>query len=166
VGVEEEGGSVRAYIPPSGRDDWGTPDQLYMELAREFRGFDLDPAASEERHLAPAYYTPEDDGLSREWFGRVWCNPPYGRDLGRWITKARDEVLQGHADLVVMLLPARTDVRWFHDLVAVPAVSGGPSEVRFLRGRLRFHGASAVAPFPSMVVVWRGPPKNRQRNTS
>lgn len=81
---------------------------------------------------------------------RVFCNPPYGKAIGDWVRKAYEE---GHKEntLVVMLIPARTDTRYFHDYIQHRA------EVRFVRGRLKFGGQNNSAPFPSMVVVFRGP---------
>jgi len=84
------------------------------------------------------------DGLARSWVGhRVFCNPPYGRGVGRWLEKA------GEADIAVFLLPARTDTAWWHEQAMVA------NEIRFLRGRLRFGGANANAPFPSVVLIYR-----------
>lgn len=79
---------------------------------------------------------------------RVFCNPPYGRELPKWIKKAHDEAEKGA--LVVMLIPARTDTRAFHDYIYHQA------EIRFLRGRIRFVGSKWGAPFPSMVVIFEG----------
>jgi len=78
----------------------------------------------------------------------VWCNPPYGRQIGKWVEKAYNESLQGAT--VVMLLPARTDTKWFHDFIY------GKAEIRFIRGRLKFGDSKNSAPFPSMVIVFRG----------
>ena len=79
---------------------------------------------------------------------RVWCNPPYGREIGKWVEKAYNESLVGVT--VVMLLPARTDTKWFHDYIY------GKAEIRFVRGRLKFGDSKNSAPFPSMVVVFKG----------
>jgi site-specific DNA-methyltransferase (adenine-specific) len=148
--------AVRGYFPKSATVEWGTPPDLFEALNRELGPFDLDAAASDENHLAPAWFTVKDDGLSKAWWGRVWCNPPYGRELRRWTAKATLATHHlGKAELVAMLLPARTDTRWFHETILVPNAIGGPSEVRFLRGRLKFGGARTVAPFASMVVIWR-----------
>ena len=92
----------------------------------------------------------EDDGLTLAWFGTVFVNPPYGRDIHHWTTKARLEVEQGNAQTVVSILPARTDTRWWHTDVARIA------HVLFLRGRLAFGDVGQVAPFPSALVVWGG----------
>lgn len=78
----------------------------------------------------------------------VWCNPPYGREIGKWVEKAYKESLEGAT--VVLLLPARTDTKWFHDYIY------GKAEIRFVRGRLKFGDGKNSAPFPSMVVVFRG----------
>lgn len=88
--------------------------------------------------------------LERLGGARVFCNPPYGRETGRWVAKAYEE---GHkpGSLVVLLLPARTDTTYFHDYIL------GRSEIRFIRGRLKFGGGKNPAPFPSMLVIFRGP---------
>ncbi len=86
--------------------------------------------------------------MSQQWQGRVFCNPPYGREIGRWIAKAWESAEKGACDVVVCLVPARVDTAWWHDYCA-------RGEVRFLRGRVRFGGADSGAPFPSAVVVFR-----------
>ena len=126
-------------------DLWETPQEFFDELDLEFH-FDLDVCALPENAKCTAYYTPEQDGLSQPWYGCCWCNPPYGREIGRWVKKAADSA-EGGA-MVVMLLPARTDTRWFHDYIY------GKAEVRFVRGRLKFGGCKNSAPFPSMVVIF------------
>lgn len=88
-------------------------------------------------------------GLERPWGSRVFLNPPYGRRVDTWLHKALAELESG-TEVVVALLPARTDTVWFHDLVL-----GRAAEVRFIRGRLYFDDGSGRAPFPSMLVVWR-----------
>ena len=88
------------------------------------------------------------DGLSQPWYGCCWCNPPYGRDVCKWVEKAHYSTYKGIT--TVMLLPARTDTKWFHNYIATPR-----HEIRFVRGRLKFGGAKNSAPFPSMVVVFR-----------
>ena len=93
------------------------------------------------------HYTKEDDALIQNWGGYcVFCNPPYGRGIKRWVKKGWEEA-QKPGTRVVMLLPARTDTAWYHDY----CVKG---KVTFLRGRLRFSGQQVNAPFPSMVVVF------------
>lgn len=124
-------------------ETWRTPEDLFAALEREFR-FTLDPcpARNPEDAGLPLFGT---DGLHISWAGeRVYCNPPYGRSVGRWLEKARE------AELAVYLLPARTDTKWWHDY-ALKA-----DEVRFVRGRLRFNGADAGAPFPSVLLIFRG----------
>ena len=129
------------------RLDWQTPRALFEQLHAEF-GFTLDAAASAENALLPTFLTEADDALSRVWRGTVFCNPPYGQfELPKWVAKAREEAASGRA-LVVMLLPARTSSAWFHDYCGV-------AEMRFIRGRLRFHGAKSTAPFGSVIVIFR-----------
>jgi phage N-6-adenine-methyltransferase len=131
----------------SASDEWSTPPELFAELDQEFN-FTLDACATPENAHCVRYFTREDNGLAQRWTGRVWCNPPYGRAIGLWMRKAWESVQTGEAEVVVCLVPARSDTSWWHEY----AVRG---EVRFLRGRLRFGGAKSSAPFPSAVVVFR-----------
>lgn len=131
-------------------DQWSTPQDLFDELNEEFR-FTLDPCADETNHKCDLYFTKEDDGLSQPWCGNtVFCNPPYGREIGKWVEKAWF-VNYACGDCVVMLIPARTDTRWFHEYI----YNNPYAEVRFLKGRLKFGDSKNSAPFPSMVVVFR-----------
>jgi site-specific DNA-methyltransferase (adenine-specific) len=129
-----------------------TPPDLFRELDNEFK-FTLDPAAEPETAKCEKYYTIHDNGLFQSWEGEtVFCNPPYGRNLNKWVAKC---VLEGRKPntTVVMLIPARTDTAYFHDYIQPNA-----KEIRFLRGRLNFHlNGKPVgrAPFPSMVVVFK-----------
>lgn len=77
----------------------------------------------------------------------MFCNPPYGRQISKWMQKCCEE---GRNTLVVALVPARTDAKWFHEYVL------GKAEIRFIKGRLRFGDSNDNAPFPSMVVIYRG----------
>ena len=142
------GTSMSGYMPPSVTDDWATPRDLFNRLNEEHR-FDLDVAASSTNHLCDEWFgldhdnDARKDGLKADWYGHVWCNPPYGRVIKDWVLKA-----SLHHDLVVMLLPARTDTRWFHELVLPNA------DVKFIKGRLKFGGHKVSAPFPSMLVTF------------
>ena len=90
------------------------------------------------------------NGLAQNWggYGTIWCNPPYGKEIGKWVQKAYETSKSG--ETVVMLLPARTDTQWFHDYIY------GKAEIRFIRGRLKFGGSKYNAPFPSMIVILGG----------
>lgn len=127
--------------------EWATPADFFVELDREFR-FELDPCATADNAKCAQFYTKEQDGLAQDWGGRrVFCNPPYGREIARWVRKCYEESRKGA--LVVMLIPARTDTAYFHDYIYHKA-----KEVRFIRGRLHFNGHRNAAPFPSMVVIF------------
>lgn len=140
-----------AVFYSSKTDMWATPQDFFDALDAEFH-FTLDACAVKENAKCEAYYTPEQDGLDQPWTGRVWCNPTYGRNVGQWVKKAHDTASGG--GFVVMLLPARTDTRWFHDYIY------GKTEVRFIKGRLKFGSCQNAAPFPSMVVIFGGEHKN------
>ena len=127
---------------------WETPQDFFDKLDIEFH-FTLDAAALNENAKCKNYYTPEENGLKKKWNGIVWCNPPYGRkETGMWVKKAYEEYMRG-CKTIVMLLPARTDTKWFHEYIY------GKAEIRFVKGRLKFGGAKDAAPFPSMVVIYR-----------
>jgi phage N-6-adenine-methyltransferase len=129
-------------------DLWETPQDFFRELDREFH-FTLDPCATPENAKCKKYYTTEDDGLKQDWQGEiVFCNPPYGKEIKRWVKKCYEESRKPNTT-VVMLIPARTDTSYFHDYIYRKA-----KEIRFLRGRLKFGGSKNAAPFPSMVVVF------------
>ena len=128
-------------------NEWATPIALFRELDAEFH-FDLDPCCTHENAKCESHYTIEDDGLSKNWGGRrVFCNPPYGRELSKWVRKCYEE--SKRASVVVMLIPARTDTSYFHDFIYHKA-----KEIRFIRGRLHFNESRQGAPFPSMIVVF------------
>lgn len=132
----------------SATDNWATPQDFFDNLNAEFH-FDLDVCADESNHKCDKYYTKEQDGLTMPWTGIVWCNPPYGREIGLWVRKALFASVGGAT--VVMLIPARTDTKWFHDYI----YKRGNVEIRFVRGRLKFGNSKNSAPFPSMVVVFK-----------
>lgn len=132
------------------KNNWATPQHFFDKLNEEF-GFTLDPCADDQNHKCQKYFTEEQDGLKQDWSGEtVFCNPPYGREIGKWVKKCFEEVYCGSCKCAVLLLPARTETRWFHDYIYHKA------EVRFIKGRLKFVGAVVNAPFPNMIVVFRG----------
>ena len=140
-------------------DEWETPLDLFDKLNNEFN-FTLDPCSTHENHKCDKYFTEEDDGLSKDWSGEVvFVNPPYGRSIGKWVKKSYEEYQKGTT--VVMLIPSRTDTKWFHQYIHEIA------EVRFIKGRLKFMNRLlpswneegnyklSPAPFPSMIVVFK-----------
>lgn len=133
----------------SNSQEWATPQSLFDELNAEFN-FTLDPCATDQNAKCKKYYTKQDDGLTKSWRGHVvFCNPPYGRDISKWIYKAYQENANNNVT-VVLLLPARTDTKYFHDYIYKK------HEIRFIKGRLHFNDSKNAAPFPSMVVVMKG----------
>lgn len=129
-------------------DEWATPQDLFDNLNGEFK-FTMDACATAENAKCERYYTKENDGLSADWGGEsVFCNPPYS-EIGKWVKKSFYESQKDNTT-VCLLIPSRTDTRWFHDYIY------NRCEIRFIKGRLRFSGAKSTAPFPSMVCVFRG----------
>ena len=139
-------GKVNEGLFSSNTEVWATPQAFFDKLDGEFH-FTLDPCALPSNAKCKKYYTPEDNGLEKDWSGEsVFCNPPYGSAIKLWVKKCYEEAKKGA--LVVMLIPARTDTSYFHDYIYNKA------EIRFLRGRLKFGEAKQSAPFLSMVVVY------------
>lgn len=129
--------SLSPALFSSRSDHWFTPPDFYATLNQEFDfTFDPCPLMSEE------------SGLLRSWSGRVFCNPPYSK-IGEFIRKGLWHLHAKDCELVVYLIPARTDTAWFHDYCY------GKAEIRFIRGRLKF-GGKGSAPFPSMLVIFKG----------
>lgn len=127
--------------------EWATPQDLFDRLNKKYH-FNLDPCCTDENAKCKKHYTVSDDGLMKPWGGHtVFCNPPYGRKIGKWVEKAYKESMNPNT-LVVMLLPARTGTKWFHNY----CVKG---EIEFIQGRLKFGGCKNSAPFPSMIVVFK-----------
>ena len=138
----------------SATDNWATPPAVFAALDSEF-GFTLDACASAANAKCARYFDQAVDGLAQDWAPETtWLNPPYGRVIGDWMAKAADEAERGAT--VVCLVPARPDTRWWQEQVMPRA-----SEIRFVRGRLKFGAGNAPAPFPSAIVIYR-PKRGRQ----
>lgn len=139
--------------------EWETPQDLFDILNEEF-GFTLDVCATKKNRKCKQYFSKDgnkysdEDGLNSSWqclnaHSVCWMNPPYGREIGKWMKKAYMESRKRAT--VVCLVPARTDTNWWWDY----AMKG---EIRFIKGRLYFtdqHGKSGRAPFPSAIVIFK-----------
>ena len=131
--------------------DWETPQDFFDEMNAEFN-FDLDVCATDDNAKCDYWLTEREDGLKEKWHEYLrppvicWMNPPYAREIGKWMKKAYEESQRGCT--VVCLVPSRTDTAWWHDY-AMKA-----DEIRYIRGRLKFKGAKHSAPFPSAVVIF------------
>lgn len=136
--------SINQGLFTSNTDLWATPQEFFDKLHSEFH-FELDVCALPANAKCERYYSPEDDGLKHEWNGTCWMNPPYGREIGKWVQRAYEASLDGAT--IVCLLPARTDTKWWHDYCM-------KGEIRFVKGRLKFGDAKDSAPFPSAVVIF------------
>ena len=121
----------------SQNDNWKTPSHVYEGLNKEFN-FNFDPC--------PLNENPEFDGLQIEWGSSTFVNPPYSK-ISDWCKKAYEEALKGK--LIVMLIPSRTDTRYWHDYIMKA------SEIRFIKGRLKFGDSKNSAPFPSAIIIFK-----------
>ena len=124
-----------------------TPKYLFDKISSIFN-FSLDVCALPENAKCESYYTPKDDGLSKPWRGGVWCNPPYGREISSWVKKAYEESQKEYNSFVLMLLPARTDTKWWWDWVQ------GKATLFFIKGRVKFGDHNVGAPFPSVLALY------------
>lgn len=143
----------------SDRSDWATPRAFFNSLNNEF-DFELDVCASPENAKLDHYITQEMDAFKAPWINqkdypaRCWMNPPYGRQINRWMELAFRWSLRGAT--VVCLVPNRAGSKWWRQWVL-----GRADEVRFVDGRLRFDDQDQYAPFESAVVIYR-PPDQRK----
>lgn len=127
-------------------DNWATPVDFFNNLDKTF-GFTTDVCASHENHKCKKYYTKEDNGLEQQWEGVCWMNPPYGREISKWVKKAYLSSLTGAT--VVCLIPSRTDTTYMHEYIFNHA-----KYIGFVKGRLKFGESKNSAPFPSLVAVF------------
>lgn len=139
--------AIDAALFSSTTDDWSTPQDFYDALDDAF-SFTLDPCASRENTKCPLFFTELEDGLAQDWSKhRVFVNPPYSQ-IAAWMKKAYESSLAGA--LVVCLIPARTDTRYWHNYAK-------KGHIGFVKGRLKFGGSKTSAPFPSAVIVFYPP---------
>jgi len=133
----------------SHREDWETPPPVFAEYDQEFH-FTLDVCATTSNAKCARFFSPEEDGLMQAWgAGVCWMNPPYGRNIGRWLEKAYCSALAGAT--VVALVPSRTGTAWWHAWIV------GKAEVRLRQGRITFVDAPHPAGFDSAAVIYRPP---------
>lgn len=146
--------AINKSLFTSNKDDWETPQKYFDEINSEF-DFTIDVATSSDgkNSKLPNFYSIDDDALIQEWHGRVFCNPPYGRKINRWVEKAYLESQQDYCELIGLLIPSRTDTSYWHDFIF-----GKADEIRFIRGRLKFevNGIGGEnAPFPSALIIYK-----------
>lgn len=130
--------------------DWETPQDFFEKLNKKFK-FDLDAAANDENHKTEKYFTEKNSALHNEWQGNVFVNPPYGKKIGEFVKKAYEEYVRDNDRFIVMLIPARTDTRYWHSYIQ------GKATVKFIKGRLKFENNGVpkdAAPFPSALVIY------------
>lgn len=131
---------------PTDKTCWETPPEIFFRLNRVFQ-FELDVCALPDNAKCRLFFTPDMDGLRREWAPKIcWLNPPYGRAISAWLQKAWEESQRGAT--VVALLPGDTSTRWWHEWVQ------GRADVHPLRGRVRFVGATGSPNFSSVIAIY------------
>jgi site-specific DNA-methyltransferase (adenine-specific) len=139
--------------------EWETPQDFFDRL-NQTHNFTLDPCSTLANTKCPTHYVKAQDGLSQDWGGhKVFVNPPYGREMKRWVKKSFEESQKPNTT-VVMLIPARTDTQYWHDYCMKADI------IYFVKGRLHFKNKAAAdytgktktspAPFPSAVIVFKG----------
>lgn len=134
---------------------WETPQVFFNQLNKKYH-FTFDLAASGSNAKCKNYFNESNNSLSQDWHeigGNLFLNPPYGRELRKWVKKAYEENLKKQDGYIVPLIPARTDTSYWHDFIF------GKAQIKFLRGRLKFElngEAKDAAPFPSALVIYGG----------
>jgi len=134
--------------------EWETPEHFFNKLHQTY-SFTLDPCSTSANAKCEKHYTKEQDGLSQDWGGhKVFVNPPYGRVMKEWVRKAFEESRKPDTT-VVMLIPSRTDTRYWHNYCMKADL------IYFVKGRLHFKNKAedsktSPAPFPSAVIVFKG----------
>jgi hypothetical protein len=151
--IEDRNAWLRPALMTSDDVEWYTPPEVRDAVVEALGGIvDVDPCADPGLSFpASTHYTKDDNGLTKRWLGRVYMNPPYGREISAWTTKLRDELRDGWCIEAVALLPTRTDARWYQEL--------RPEYVCHIRGRLRFSGYEQSAPFPSSAAYFGPNPR-------
>ena len=141
----------------SKRMDWETPQKLFNELNEKYN-FTIDVATNGKNSKLENFYTEKDNALNKKWKGRVFCNPPYGREIKKWVKKAYEESKKNYNEIIVLLIPARTDTSYWHDYIFNKA-----NEINFIKGRLKFEldgKQFGAAPFPSAIIIF-----NKEKGT-
>lgn len=139
----------RPLILPAQRNDWCTPPEICSLVYSFFGGIPvLDPCGAQGQALKATriLHVPEDDGLAYDWRGNVFCNPPYGKGVDRWIRKAGDSVPRASS---LVLVPAAVSSNYWHELVFPVAVA-----ICFFRGRITFVGGDHGAGFASAMLFY------------
>jgi len=140
---------INKGLMSSNSNEWATPQDFFDKLNMKYN-FTLDPCATKENAKCKKYYTMEDDGLKQSWEGEVvFCNPPYGRQIKEWVKKAYETKQADKNTTIVMLIPARTDTRYWHDYIF-----GKATDIQFIKGRLKFGDSKNSAPFPSALIIY------------
>jgi phage N-6-adenine-methyltransferase len=137
--------TINKGLMTSATDLWATPQNFFDDLEKQYGKFDIDVCADSSNAKCAKYFDKQMDGLKQTWAGKCWMNPPYGREIGKWMKKAKESA--GNGTIVVCLVPARTDTKWWHDYAA-------KGQITFVRGRLKFGASKNSAPFPSAVIVF------------
>jgi phage N-6-adenine-methyltransferase len=128
---------------------WKTPKYLFDIINKEFN-IELDPCTTENNLHCKYYFTEKEDGLNQDWKGlTAYINPPYGKELVKWVKKSYEESLKG-STVIMLLQTTRTNTKWFHKYI------NNKAEIRFLDHRIKFDGANDFIPTPYMFVIWKG----------
>lgn len=147
--------AIQKGMVSSKSNEWSTPNDLFYDLNKEF-DFTLDPCSTDLNCKCKKHYTIKSDGLKQDWScDVVFMNPPYGGNTGKWIKKAYQESLKG--GVVVCLIVVSTDRSYWHEYIFPYA-----SEIRWIRGRLKFGHSKSTAPFASGIIIFSNKKKQKQ----
>jgi len=150
--------AIQKAMISSNTNEWETPVAFFNKLNKEF-GFTLDPCSTNENAKCKKHFTIKDNGLLQNWNNDIiFMNPPYGGQTGRWIQKAYNESLKGA--VVVCLIVSATDRSYWHEFIFPFA-----SEIRWIRGRLRFKGGETTAPFANAIIIFDNKKKDNKLYT-
>ena len=138
----------------SNKNTWCTPTDFFDNLNKRFN-FTLDPCCTKKSALCKNFYTEKENWLLQDWSWRIFCNPPYWREIKMWIKKASEEIKKDYCEIIILLIPARTDTIYFHDYI----YKKNNVTIDFIKWRLKFidlenMNNKSSAPFPSMLITF------------
>ncbi|GAI17513.1 unnamed protein product [marine sediment metagenome] len=141
-------GIGRKNIFKSESTEYETPKEIFEPLQKEF-DLRLDVCATKENAKCELFFTKEEDALSKDWNENFWMNPPFSRNLKKWVQKAYEESEKGVTG--VLLLPVGSNTLWWHKYII-----DTKAEVRFLKGEIKFSNQKRGLWLPFAIIIYEG----------